>query len=127
MTKRFVAEWYDPPEGWRFGFPKAWPAGLDRSNEALAAQLKADGYPAAAIPVALDHTRFGGHYEVTATYEQWMKEVDRILEKRCGMDQMELPDWLSRDAYECGLTPQEAADECLRSAGWEPEDGVDEP
>lgn len=127
MTKRFVVEWYDPPEGWRFGFPKAWPAGLDRSDEALAAQLKADGYPENAIPVAMLHTRFGGHYEMADTYKEWMQKVDRILEKRCGMDQMMLPDWLSRDAYESGMTPSEGADECLISAGWEPEDEIDEP
>ena len=119
MTDRFVAKWYDPPEGWRFGFPKAWPQGLERSTETLAAQLKADGYPEHAIPVALNHTRFGGEY---MTYELWMKEVDRILEKRTGLDQMMLPDWLSRDAYESGMTPQEGADECLLSAGWEPDD-----
>lgn len=56
------------------------------------------------------------------TYELWMKEVDRILEKRTGLDQMMLPDWLSRDAYESGMTPQDGADECLLSAGWEPDD-----
>ncbi len=123
MTKVFVPDWYDPPSGWRFGFPKAWPNGLDRSSETLAAQLKADGYPEKDIPVALLHTRFGGHYEVTATYEQWMKQVDEILIKRTGgLDQMMLPDWLSRDSYECGMTPEEGADACLESAGWEDDD-----
>jgi hypothetical protein len=63
MTKTFVPDWYDPPSGWQFGFPKAWPKGLVRSDETLAAQLKADGYPAHEIPVAIGHTRFGGHFE----------------------------------------------------------------
>jgi hypothetical protein len=63
MTQTFVPRWYDPPEGWRFGFPKSWQKGLERSDETLAAQLKADGYPEHAIPVALGHTRFIGDYE----------------------------------------------------------------
>jgi hypothetical protein len=123
MTKVFVPDWYDPPSGWRYGFPKTWPAGLERSDETLAAQLKADGYPEDAIPVAVGHTRFGGHFEVTGTYEEWMKQVDQILIKRTGgLDQMMLPDWLSRDSYECGMTPEEGADSCLTSAGWEYDD-----
>jgi hypothetical protein len=123
MTKVFVPDWYDPPEGWRYGFPKTWPVGLERSDETLAAQLKADGYPEHAIPVAVGHTRFGGHFNVTGTYEEWSKEVDRILEKRTGgLDQSMLPDWLSRDSYECGMTPEEGAALCLHSAGWEDDD-----
>lgn len=60
------------------------------------------------------------------TYEQWMVEVDRLLEKRCGLGQMMLPDWLSRDAFESGMTPAEGADECLLSAGWEDDEYIDE-
>lgn len=125
MTDRFVARWYDPPSGWRFGFPKSWPKGLERSTENLAAQLKADGYPEKDIPLAINHTRFGGEY---MTYEKWMEAVDQILIKRTGgLDQMMLPDWLSRDAYEEGLSPEEGADDCLISSGWEPDDFIDEP
>lgn len=124
MTDRFIARWYDPPEGWRFGFPKAWPEGLERSTETLAAQLKADGYPEHAIPVALNHTRFGGEY---MTYDDWMKKVDEILDRMAGVSQDMLPDWLSRDAFEAGLTPEEGAQECLIQSGWEPdEDVIDE-
>jgi hypothetical protein len=63
------------------------------------------------------------------TYEQWMRAVNAILEQITGgLDQDMLPDWLSRDAYESGMTPQEGAEECLYSAGWEPEEGsIDEP
>ena len=54
------------------------------------------------------------------TYELWMKSVNRILEKKTGgLDQEMLPDWLSRDAYESDMTPEEGADECLLSAGWD--------
>ena len=61
------------------------------------------------------------------TYEAWMKAVDAILEQITGgLDQQMLPDWLSRDAYESGMTPAEGADECLLSAGWEPDDEIDE-
>lgn len=52
------------------------------------------------------------------TYEEWMKSVDKIVERICGLDTGFLPDWLSRDAYEDGLTPQEGAEECLESAGF---------
>lgn len=62
------------------------------------------------------------------TYEQWMATVDAIVEQITGgLDQMMLPDWLSRDAYEDGMTPEQGAEECLLSAGWYGEDGVDEP
>lgn len=63
MTRRFVPKIYDPPNGWRFGFPKAWPEGLERSDENLEIQLMLDGYPAKDIPLALLHTRFIGEYE----------------------------------------------------------------
>lgn len=51
------------------------------------------------------------------TFEQWKAEVDWHLMKMCGLDQMFLPDWLRRDAYESGMTPREGALECLESAG----------
>lgn len=124
--RQMIPEIYDPPEGWRFGFPKVWPAGVRRTTANLAAQLKADGYPPHAIPLALEHTRFLGRYEVL-TYDDWMAEIDTILESDLGVIQSELPDWLSRDAYESGLTPQQAADECLRQTGWEADEVIDEP
>jgi hypothetical protein len=121
MMRRMVPEIYDPPEGWRFGFPKVWPVGLRRTSANLAAQLKADGYPASAIPVALDHTRFIGKFEML-TYDKWMEEIDAILESEWGVVQAELADWLSHDAYENQLTPEQAAIECLRQIGWEPKE-----
>ncbi len=58
--KKFVAKWYDPPSGWRFGFPKTWPDGVEPTAENLEIQLTLDGYPDKDIPLALKHTRFGG-------------------------------------------------------------------
>lgn len=59
---KFIPEWYDPPSGWAYGFPKAWPTSLERSDENLKKQLILDGYPAKDVPLALNHTRFGGNY-----------------------------------------------------------------
>lgn len=124
MTDRFIAKWYDPPEGWRFGFPKSWPSGVPRTDETLAAQLKADGYPEHAIPVALRHTRFGGEW---LTYERWMEQVDEILERRTGLlSQNELPDWLSRDAYESGMSAEQGVDVCLTQTNWDYDKVIDE-
>jgi kynurenine formamidase len=47
------------------------------------------------------------------TYSEWMEAVDEILIRAVGLDQMSMADWLSRDAYEGGATPLEAAQECL--------------
>lgn len=52
------------------------------------------------------------------TYEQWMRAVDRIVATKCGLNMDLLPDWLSRDAYEEGVTPEEAAEMCLEEAGY---------
>lgn len=61
--KKFVIQWYDPPSGWKYGFPKSWPQGLECSDATLEMQLIKDGYPKHMIPLALNHTRFGGSYE----------------------------------------------------------------
>lgn len=63
MEKKFVPSVYDPPSGWRFGFPKAWPEGLEHTQENLKAQLAKDGYPKQLIADALLHTRFIGDYK----------------------------------------------------------------
>lgn len=123
MTDRFITLWYDPPEGWRFGFPKGWPGGVPRTDETLAAQLKKDGYPEHAIPLALEHTRFGGEW---LSYDVWMRQVDEVLEKRTGLSQSELPDWLSRDAYESGMSAAQGADECLTQINWDYDQVIDE-
>lgn len=123
--RQFVPKSYDPPEGWRFGFPKPWPKELPNTQENLAAQLRADGYPEKDIPLALLHTRFLGEIKMIS-YEEWMEAVDAELESIIGVNQAELPDWLSRDAYEAELTPAQAADECLRQIGWDEDEVIDE-
>ena len=52
------------------------------------------------------------------TYEQWKTVVSALVEDECGLPMEWLPDWLSRDAYEDGMTPEEGARECLQSAGY---------
>jgi len=52
------------------------------------------------------------------TYAEWINKVDLVVGKRTGgMGLDALPDWLSRDAYENGMSPEEGADECLLNAG----------
>ena len=43
----------DPPEGWRFGFPKELPEGVD-----LQEWLFGEGYPMDLIPDALEKSRY---------------------------------------------------------------------
>lgn len=57
----FKPMWYDPPNGWAHGFPKAWPTGLERTEENIQMQLTLDGYPAKQIPFASRYCRFGGY------------------------------------------------------------------
>lgn len=47
------------------------------------------------------------------TYEQWVAKVNQVLANRIGLSMDDLPDWLSRDAFEDGLSPEEGADICL--------------
>lgn len=52
------------------------------------------------------------------TYRQWMAQVEAQVEKRTGLSFDLLPDWLSRDSYEDGLTVQEGVDTCLEQVGF---------
>jgi hypothetical protein len=52
------------------------------------------------------------------TYRQWMAEVEAKVEKRTGLGFDLLPDWMSRDSYEDGLTVQEGVDACLEQVGF---------
>jgi hypothetical protein len=61
----FKPQWYDPPSGWAYGFPKAWPSGLERTTENIKNRLILDGYPITRLDEAVRHCRFGGHYEET--------------------------------------------------------------
>lgn len=52
------------------------------------------------------------------TYRQWMTEVEAKVVKITGLTFDLLPDWLSRDSYEDGLTVQEGVDTCLEQVGF---------
>ena len=52
------------------------------------------------------------------TYRQWMTEVEAKVEKRTGLGFDLLPDWLSRDSYEDGMTVAEGVDACLEQVGF---------
>lgn len=46
-------------------------------------------------------------------YKEWLSEVDKVLNQKIGLVTDDLNDWLSRDAYETGYTPIQAARMCL--------------
>jgi hypothetical protein len=52
------------------------------------------------------------------TYEQWKAEVSDIVEEICGLPTDLLPDWLSRDTYDDGVSPKIGAQICLETAGF---------
>jgi hypothetical protein len=51
------------------------------------------------------------------TFEEWMKEVDRVLVKRCGLCHQDLPDCCYNDWWEDGYSPAEAAAAAIEEAG----------
>ena len=53
--------------------------------------------------------------KLSNTYKEWSAEVDRILVKKVGLDQGCMADWLSRDAYDDGLSAEEGALICLEA------------
>lgn len=48
----------DPPNGWRFGFPKPIPNGIVKSESLLRIWLMGEGYPAGDVDLALQHSRY---------------------------------------------------------------------
>ena len=59
-------------------------------------------------------------------FETWKESVDEVLARIAGVVQDELPDWLARDAYDDGVSPEVGAELCLESAGWYDEDDEDD-
>lgn len=51
------------------------------------------------------------------TYQEWMTAVETVVANAVGLSLDELPDWLSRDAYDEGLSPEEGAEECFAQTG----------
>jgi hypothetical protein len=51
---------YDPPSGWRYGFPRAY---SPLPGETLEETLIRDGYPEKDVKLAVKHCRFIGNRE----------------------------------------------------------------
>lgn len=43
-------------------------------------------------------------------FENWLAQVDKELNKEWGFGHRDLPDWGWRDAFDDGLSPEEAAE-----------------
>ena len=50
------------------------------------------------------------------TFEEWMIEVNKHLDRKCGMVADDLPDWRYRDAYNAGKQPEVAAYQAIKAA-----------
>lgn len=50
------------------------------------------------------------------SFEDFMRQVDHHLLKRCGMTSMDIDDWRYRDDYEDGVSPSRSAGRALRYA-----------
>jgi len=51
-----------------------------------------------------------------AAYSAWMKKVDAIIVKKCGLGADDLPDFNYLDAFEDGFSPAAAAKEAIKWA-----------
>lgn len=60
------------------------------------------------------------------TYDDWMSAVDVDIFQLCGATQDMLPDWLSRDAFDSGMTPRQGALQCLQEVGIDLDEVQDE-
>ena len=49
-------------------------------------------------------------------FQEWMKEVDKLLGNSVGMTSDELPDYLYRDAFDDDLEPDEVYGDVLHQA-----------
>jgi hypothetical protein len=58
MTKVLIC---DPPEGWKYGWPKPCPPETIGSDEHFRQYLLAGGYPEALIELAMKHSRYWEH------------------------------------------------------------------
>ena len=51
------------------------------------------------------------------TFGTYMKEVDKILEAKIGLDHEDMTDWHWMDSYEDGETPREAVADFMEDEG----------
>ena len=56
MTKKELV--IDPPNGWKYGFPKIMPQELVGTTEGLSEWLVANGYPEEDLELALNYSRY---------------------------------------------------------------------
>jgi hypothetical protein len=49
-------------------------------------------------------------------FDAWLKEVDKVLEKRLGLSSADLPDIAYADLFDAGVTPTGAAAEAIKNA-----------
>ena len=50
------------------------------------------------------------------TFAQWMGQVNKLLIQMCGMSSECIADYCYRSAFDCGDTPEEAAQDALENA-----------
>lgn len=48
----------DPPEGWRYGFPRAVPKEILEDDKLLKSWLSSHGYPKEKLELAMKHSRY---------------------------------------------------------------------
>lgn len=53
------------------------------------------------------------------SFEDWMAQVDREVEKIAYVSVYDLPDYMFRDAYDDGEKPENVAKRVLEEAGWD--------
>lgn len=54
---------------------------------------------------------------MSMSYNDWLKQVDREVRKLVNVSLYDLQDWLSRDAYDAGVSPSDAAVEAIENDG----------
>ena len=52
-------------------------------------------------------------------YLEWMKDVDDEVQSIAGVSVYDLADFPSRDWYDSGVAPEEAAEDVLADNGWD--------
>lgn len=55
--------------------------------------------------------------KVVGGFDAWMVKVDAIIQKKCGLSYLDLPDYCYADEYEDGASPAEAAKAAIKAAG----------
>jgi hypothetical protein len=54
--------------------------------------------------------------KVKLSFEEWMVEVNKQIDRKCGMVADDLPDWRYREAYNAGKKPEVAAYQAIKAA-----------